>query len=77
VTAFPTVYLAVDSDCQWHSGPKAAQQLSRRLLKEGKWTALRVGADGHDPNSFLAGRRLGSSFKHLLEEANTMKLRMV
>ena len=63
-----TVYLALDSDVNG-SGQQAAQQLSRRLLKEGV-TALRVELPyGHDPNSFFARGGDGRQFQNLLEEA--------
>ena len=63
-----TVYLAFDSDLHG-GGQQAAQQLSRRLLKEGV-TALRVELPhGHDPNSFFAGGGDGGQFQNLLEEA--------
>ena len=63
-----TVYLAFDSDLHG-GGQQAAQQLSRRLLKEGV-TALRVELPyGHDPNSFFARGGDGRQFQNLLEEA--------
>ena len=63
-----TVYLAFDSDVNG-SGQQAAQQLSRRLLKEGVM-ALRVELpDGHDPNSFFVRGGDGRQFQRLLEEA--------
>ena len=63
-----TVYLAFDSDVNG-SGQQAAQQLSRRLLKEGVM-ALRVELpDGHDPNSFFVRGGAGRQFQRLLEEA--------
>ena len=63
-----TVYLAFDCDVHG-AGQQAAQQLSRRLLKEGV-TALRVELPhGHDPNSFFAGGGDGGQFQNLLEEA--------
>ena len=63
-----TVYLAFASDVNG-SGQQAAQQLSRRLLKEGVM-ALRVELpDGHDPNSFFVRGGDGRQFQRLLEEA--------
>jgi DNA primase len=63
-----TVYLAFDSDLHG-DGQQAAQQLSRRLLKQGV-TALRVELPyGHDPNSFFARGADGRQFQNLLEEA--------
>ena len=63
-----TVYLAFDADLHG-GGQQAAQQLSRRLLKEGV-TALRVELPyGHDPNSYFARGADGRQFQNLLEEA--------
>jgi DNA primase len=63
-----TVYLAFDSDVNG-SGQQAAQQLSRRLLKEGVMALQVELPDGHDPNSFFVRGGDGRQFQRLLEEA--------
>jgi DNA primase len=63
-----TVYLTFDADANG-SGPRAAQNLSRRLWAQGiKARRLRL-PDGHDPNSFFVEGGNASQFQSLLEEA--------
>jgi DNA primase len=63
-----TVYLAFDADTN-DSGPRAAQDLSRRLWAKGI-AARRVKVPAtHDPNSFFVQGGTRSQFQALLEAA--------
>jgi DNA primase len=63
-----TVYLAFDADANG-SGPRAAQDLSRRLWAQGI-EARRVKLSAtHDPNSFFVQGGTRSQFQALLEAA--------